>query len=250
MWAVKDEDCFSQSCCFNSPPPPTPLTKYIFNIFVIIFVNEKFCILIRISMKFIPKDRIYNSSLLVQIMAWRWPGDKPLFEPMMVNLLTPICVTRSPWVNSLTCRLGDGLQSLISNSQTHIKDIQYIPRNTHTVFALLCFVVVIHWLIFPYPPGLLRWHCGNLTIAPVPAMQPWWIWINTSCEIIINDNITTTKQSTTKPCAYLLGYTVHLKYLLWNCPQMNDTRPHWRLVNTCSGNGMVPTDNMPSPEQI
>ena len=78
----------------------------------------------------------------------------------------------------------------------------------HTVFALLCFVVVIHWLIFPYPSGLLHWHCGNLTIAPVPAKQPWWIWINTSCEFIMNDCITTTKQSTTKPCAYLLGYTV------------------------------------------
>ena len=58
-------------------------------------------------------------------------------------------------------------------------DLQYIPRNMHTVFALLCFVVVIHWLIFPYPSGLLHWHCGNLTIAPVPAKQPWWIWINT-----------------------------------------------------------------------
>ena len=86
--------------------------------------------------------------------------------------------------------------------------LQYIPRNMHTVCALLCFVVVIHWLIFPYPSGLLHWHCGNLTIAPVPAKQPWWIWINTSCEFIMNDCITTTKQSTTKPCAYLLGYTV------------------------------------------
>ena len=56
--------------------------------------------------------------------------------------------------------------------------IQYIPINMHTVFALLCFVVVIHWLIFPYPSGLLHWHCGNLTIAPVPAKQSWWIWIN------------------------------------------------------------------------
>ena len=86
--------------------------------------------------------------------------------------------------------------------------VQYIPRNMHTVFALLCFVVVIHWLIIPYPSGLLHWHCGNLTIAPVPAKQPWWIWINTSCEFIMNDCITTTKQSTTKPCAYFLGYTV------------------------------------------
>ena len=88
-------------------------------------------------------------------------------------------------------------------------NIQYIPRNMHTVFALLCFVVVIHWLIFPYPSGLLHWHCGNLTIAPVPAKQPWWIWTNASCEFIMNNCITTTKQSTTKPCAYFLGYTVH-----------------------------------------
>ena len=93
-------------------------------------------------------------------------------------------------------------------------DIQYIPRNMHTVFALLCFVVVIHWLIFPYPSGLLHWHCGNLTIAPVPAKQPRWIWMNTSYEFIMNDCITTTKQSTTKPCAYFLGYTVPWPCLL------------------------------------
>ena len=86
--------------------------------------------------------------------------------------------------------------------------LQYIPRNMHTVFALLCFVVVIHWLIFPYPSGLLHWHCGNLTISPVPAKQPWWIWINNSCEFIMNDCIITTKQRTTKPCAYFLGYSV------------------------------------------
>ena len=72
--------------------------------------------------------------------------------------------------------------------------------------------MVIHWLIFPYPSGLLHWHCGNLTIAPVPAKQPWWIWINTSCEFIMNDCITTTKQSTTQLCAYFLGYTVLRNY--------------------------------------
>ena len=94
------------------------------------------------------------------------------------------------------------------SSTTGNSHLQYIPRNMHTVFALLCFVVVIHWLIFPYPSGLLHWHCDNLTIVPVPAKQPWWIWINTSCEFIMNDCITTTKQNTTKPCAYFLGYTV------------------------------------------
>ena len=104
--------------------------------------------------------------------------------------------------------------------------LQYIPRNMHTVFALLCFVVVIHWLIFPYPSGLLHWHCGNLMIAPVPAKQPWWIWINTSCEFIMNDCITTTKQSTTKPCAYFLGYTVWWAWLYtvtyWGLHKMTD----------------------------
>ena len=33
-------------------------------------------------------------------MAWRRPGDKPLSEPMMVSLLTHICVTRPQWVNT------------------------------------------------------------------------------------------------------------------------------------------------------
>ena len=31
-------------------------------------------------------------------MAWRRSGDKPLSEPMMVSLLTHICVTRPQWV--------------------------------------------------------------------------------------------------------------------------------------------------------
>ena len=97
------------------------------------------------------------------------------------------------------------------------RQVQYMPRNMHTVFALLCFVVVIHWLTFPYPSGLLHWHCGNLTIAPVPAKQPWWIWINPSCEFIMNDCITTTKQSTTKPCTYFLGYTVLIYHDLFFC---------------------------------
>ena len=37
---------------------------------------------------------------LVQIMAWRRPGDKPLSEPMMVRFMTHICVTRPQWVNT------------------------------------------------------------------------------------------------------------------------------------------------------
>ena len=128
-------------------------------------------------------------------------------------------------MNDVIMAEGHSLIALYRSNAYRISDhwtttmeviIQYIPRNMHTVFALLCFVVVIHWLIFPYPSGLLYWHCGNLMIAPVPAKQPWWIWINTSCEFIMTDCITTKKQSTTKPCAYFMGYTVDRCLMSWS----------------------------------
>ena len=34
-------------------------------------------------------------------MVWRWLGAKPLSEPMMVSLVTYICITRPKWVNTL-----------------------------------------------------------------------------------------------------------------------------------------------------
>ena len=73
------------------------------DIFKCIFFNENVWIPIKISLKFVPKGPINNIPSLVQIMAWRRPGDKPLSEPMMVSLLTHICVTRPQWVNERTC---------------------------------------------------------------------------------------------------------------------------------------------------
>ena len=63
-----------------------------------IFLNENIRISIKISMKFVAKGPINNIPPLVQIMAWRRPGDKPLSELMMVSLLTHICGTRPQWV--------------------------------------------------------------------------------------------------------------------------------------------------------
>ena len=57
----------------------------------------------KISLEFVPKGLINNSPALVQIMAWRLLGDKPLSEPMMVSLLTHLCVTQPQWVNNDTC---------------------------------------------------------------------------------------------------------------------------------------------------
>ena len=50
-----------------------------------IFLNENAWIPIKISLKFVPEGPINNISALVQIMAWRRIGDKPLSEPMMTQ---------------------------------------------------------------------------------------------------------------------------------------------------------------------
>ena len=55
-----------------------------------IFLNENIRISTKNSLKYVPKDLIYNIPELVMIMAWRRPGDKPLSEPMLVRSLMHI----------------------------------------------------------------------------------------------------------------------------------------------------------------
>ena len=75
------------------------------DIFKWIFLNENVWISIYISLKFVPRGPINNIPTLVQVMAWRRPGVKPLSEPMMVRLPTHICVTRPQWVKIVTGQL-------------------------------------------------------------------------------------------------------------------------------------------------
>ena len=76
----------------------------------------KMLILIKISMKFVPRDPIDNIPALVQIMAWHRTGNKPLSEPMMVRLLMHICVTQPQCVKLNVAKL-EGLKHrfLVSN---------------------------------------------------------------------------------------------------------------------------------------
>ena len=59
-------------------------------------------ILIKISLKFVPKGPINNIPALVQIMAWHRQGDKPLSEPMLVSFQTYLCVIRPQWVKPVS----------------------------------------------------------------------------------------------------------------------------------------------------
>ena len=69
------------------------------DIFKCIFMDKNVWDLLKISPKFVRKMQIDNIPSLVQIMARRRTGDKPLYEPMMVSLLTHVYVTRPQWVN-------------------------------------------------------------------------------------------------------------------------------------------------------
>ena len=75
------------------------------------FFSANVWISIKISLKSVHKGAISNIPALVQIMAWRRPGDKPLSEPMMVRLPTHICVIPPQWVNR--CCLFDYMRKLM-----------------------------------------------------------------------------------------------------------------------------------------
>ena len=113
------------------------------NTFKSIFLNENVIILIKISLKFVPKGLINNIPALVQIMAWRRPGDKPLSEAMMVSLLMHICVTRPQWVNqgvvSLTFR---ELSKIILRKYT-ILEITFMVRISSWNFV--CVLKAMLW---------------------------------------------------------------------------------------------------------
>ena len=85
---------FFCSCKVSSAVPVHPITltpleqygrHFADDIFRRIFMNEKFYILIKISLKFVPRGPIDNYPALVQMMAWREIGDKPLSEPMLTQ---------------------------------------------------------------------------------------------------------------------------------------------------------------------
>ena len=70
---------------FNTLRPRQNYRHFPDDIFKYIFFNQSVWMSIEISLKFVPKCQINNIPALVQIMAWRRPGDKPLSEPMMVH---------------------------------------------------------------------------------------------------------------------------------------------------------------------
>ena len=90
------------------------------DIFEWIFWKGNVWISINTSLKFVPRGSINNIPTLLQVMAWRPPGDKPLSEPMMVKLTTHICVTRPQCVNKWLCYSGHRVALVVHRAQKYV----------------------------------------------------------------------------------------------------------------------------------
>ena len=113
--------------CVNSLRPRPNRRHFADDIFKCIFLNENIWIPIEISLKFVPKGPINNIPALVQIMAWRRSGDKPLSEPMMVSLLTHICVTRPQWVKEVYTNAGNAGSTCANLAGATVPLLSYNP---------------------------------------------------------------------------------------------------------------------------
>ena len=131
------------------------------------------------SLKFVPKGLINNIPTLVQIMAWRRPGDKALSETVMVSLLMHICVARSQWVNEkcpiysfrnrylpgvLICT-WPGDHTILSHFLWLILD-RYIRDFVYFVMMMCC-LTPFKWLFSP------KWNISVLDNYSVLLINSW-----------------------------------------------------------------------------
>ena len=100
-WAGPEDSCevcLSRWGSINTLRPKQNGRHFPDDIFKWIFLNKNVWISINMSLEFFPRGPINNIPTLVQVMAWRRPGDKPLSEPVMVRVPTHICIIRPQWV--------------------------------------------------------------------------------------------------------------------------------------------------------
>ena len=130
-----------------------------------IFLKENVIILIKISLKFVPNGPIDNIAALVQIMAWRQPGDKPLSEPMLVRSLTHICVTRPQWYVLVTGSTRYNINPLL---WWHVQN----------------FAPIWTWLNIKTSYQYRKYHCGLkdhlISTMAILTMVRWHLYIESA----------------------------------------------------------------------
>ena len=101
LWSLWVTKAAFSNFSFNTLRPRQNGRRLADDVFKCIFLSENVWILIKISLKFVPRGLINNILSLVQVMAWHRLGDKPLSETMIVKLPTHICVTQPQWVKEI-----------------------------------------------------------------------------------------------------------------------------------------------------
>ena len=92
MVSLPTHICVARPQWVNTLRPRQNSRHFADDIFQRILLKENVWISIKLSLKLVPKSPINNIPAIFR------SRDKPLSEPMMVNLLTHICVTRLQWV--------------------------------------------------------------------------------------------------------------------------------------------------------
>ena len=87
IWDVITHPCLSFSGSLTHLPLEKMVAILADDIFNCIFLNENDRIQIWISLNYVPRSQIDKKPALVQVMAWRRTGDKPLPEPTMTQFI-------------------------------------------------------------------------------------------------------------------------------------------------------------------
>ena len=87
-------------CCVNTLRLGQFGGKVVDDIFKCIVFNQNVWLLIKISLKFVPKGLIDNESALVWVMAWHLQGTNHYPNISWPSSMTHICVIRPQWVKS------------------------------------------------------------------------------------------------------------------------------------------------------
>ena len=88
---------------------------------------------------------------------------------VIIRILGPVKQQWRIWTNyqSIPPRIGN-ITTTKQSKINHVHSISIYQLYAHG-FVFLCFGYEFMWSIKSYPSGLLHWHWGNHTIAPVPV---------------------------------------------------------------------------------
>ena len=161
-------------CMINTLRPWQNGRHFADHTFKRIILNETVRILIKISLKLVPKGSFNYIPELVQVTAWCRLGDKPLSGPMMVRLPTNICVTRSQWVKL------QGIKQFTMQMLLHKRTLwssytlpsALLDLLQQTLLAMQSFLIGIMLSASCHTSNLLEIIGGDDTCTPLPIHPP------------------------------------------------------------------------------